>query len=297
MPMNVLVAGAGYTGRRLASVLPAEHTFVTRRRCPPEAGKHCIALDLDADSVDLALPPAPWACLYSVPPPEDADGDRDRDLDPRLAGFLNAIKASVPERLVYLSTSGVYGDRQGALTDETVPVSPLTARARRRVAAEQMLERFCRANGTALAVLRVPGIYGPGRLGLDRLRAGATVLDDADAPPGNRIHVDDLVAACRAALLPSAPPGIYNVGDGDHRTSSAFTQAIARLAGLPAPQSISRTEAETQWSSRRLSFFNESRRLDTQKMRTELGVTPRYQDPETGIRACLEADRHEIELD
>jgi nucleoside-diphosphate-sugar epimerase len=166
----------------------------------------------------------------------------------------------------------------------------MTDRSRARVAAETTLPRLFGDAGTECIVLRVPGIYGPGRLGIDRIREGAPVIAESEAGPGNRIHVDDLAACAARAVTGSAPAGIYNVGDGDHRSSTWFTKTVARLAGLDAPPEISRAEAEATFSEARLSFLRESRRVDTTKMREVLGFTPRYTDPEAGIRASLSSE-------
>lgn len=226
---------------------------------------------------------APCTVLYTVPPRADGHDDE------RLAVFLGRL-GERPSRIVYLSTSGVYGDRQGRLTDETVPPQPQTDRARRRLAAETRLGQWCETNGVERTVLRVPGIYGPGRLGLERLRAGGEVLRAADAGPGNRIHVDDLVRCCLAAMQPDLPGGLYNVGDGDLRSSGEFSAAVAKLAGLPAPREISLSEARREWSPARLSFITESRWLDLTRMTEVLGVQPRYANAEQGIRASLDEE-------
>ena len=210
------------------------------------------------------------------------DGNPDR----RLARLLPLLKPT-PERFIYISTTGVYGDHDGARVTETTPVNPANERTARRVAAEKQLGDWTLDNACQLVVLRAPGIYGPGRLGIERIEAGMPVLDEQSANPGNRIHVDDLVQCCVAALSAEAPDGIYNVGDGDHRSSHWFSNEVARQLELPAPPEISMAEARQQFSSMRLSFMSESRIVDTTKMRDVLGVTPRYADPEDGIRASL----------
>jgi nucleoside-diphosphate-sugar epimerase len=197
----------------------------------------------------------------------------------------------LPVRLVYLSTSGVYGDCGGRLVDESTPPDPRSPRAIRRLDAERQLQEWAESRDVSLVVLRVPGIYGPGRLPLDAIREGKPVVSEADSHPGNRIHVDDLASCCIAALSVDRPAGIYNVSDGDHRSSSWFTLAVARLAGLPAPPEVSRKVAVTTFSAMRLSFLAESRRLDNRKMLAVLGVEPRYANAQMGIRASLAADR------
>ena len=139
-----------------------------------------------------------------------------------------------------------------------------------------------------LVILRVPGIYGPGRLGIERLKAGEASLRESEANPGNRIHVDDLVACCIAALSPDTPAGIYNVGDGDHRSSTWFAREVARQAGLEPPREISRARAVQEFSPMRLAFLASSRRVDTTRMREVLGITP--MTPEEGIRKSLKAE-------
>lgn len=276
--MKRVVVGTGYTGGRVLAALGGDACGYSRRG----AGSGTGVLTLDLDSSDPQAPGLPPGCalLYTVPPARDTEDDR------RLQLLLSLLEPP-PARFVYISTSGVYGDCDGRLVNEDATTHPATARARRRLAAERAAAGWCEARAVALVILRVPGIYGPGRLGLERIRSGEAVIAADEAPPGNRIHVDDLVACCLAALEPVCPPGVYNVGDGDHRSSSAFRRDVARLAGLPAPPEVPLAEAMATFSETRLSFLRESRRLDNRRMREVLGVEPRYADPEDGIRASL----------
>jgi nucleoside-diphosphate-sugar epimerase len=170
------------------------------------------------------------------------------------------------------------------VTEET-PVKPENRSSRPRVDAETRLAEWANAMGCQLVILRAPGIYGPGRLGIERIRAGDGYLEESEANPGNRIHVDDLVDCCVAALRDSTPPGIYNVGDGDHRSATWFADEVARQAGLPGPRKVTRAAAAKEFSPMRLAFLASSRIVDTTRMRTLLGVTPR--GPEDGIRDSL----------
>jgi nucleoside-diphosphate-sugar epimerase len=190
-----------------------------------------------------------------------------------------------PERFVYISTTGVYGDCKGAVVTEDSPLNPDSRMSKPRVAAEALLARWAERTNSGLVILRVPGIYGPERLGIDRIRDGGAYISNDEANPGNRIHVDDLVTCCIAALSTKAPAGIYNVGDGDHRSSTWFADEVARQAGLPEPRKVSRAQAEKEFSPARLAFMAASRIVDTTKMREVLGVTPRT--PEEGIRNSL----------
>ena len=269
--MKTLFAGAGYTGARVVERLP-DVIALGRSRSGRER------LDLDRDGQLQIELPREYAVIYSVPPASDQPGD------PRLGRFL-ALLPQPPSRFVYLSTTGVYGNRDGERVDESSEPRPESARAERRLAAERMLADWCTGRDTTAVVLRVPGIYGPGRLGTDRLREAMPVLEEDDANPGNRIHVDDLATCCIAALDDGTPAGIYNVGDGDNRSATWFADEVARQAGLPAPPKISRAQAAIEFSPMRLAFLASSRIVDVGKMRTVLGIGPRR--PEDGIRDSL----------
>jgi len=276
--MFTLVTGTGYTGRRILPRLPDDAVAgISRSAINAERPVH--AFDLDKASRLPVGVRGRYAVIYTVPPAGDPP-------DRRLQRFLPLLTPA-PARFVYISTTGVYGDCEGETVTELTPVNPQNERSAQRVAAEEQLAAWSRDNNCALIILRVPGIYGPGRLGTQRIRSGTPVLDADCAYPGNRIHVDDLAVCCVAALAPEVPAGIYNVGDDDHRSSTAFTLSVARLAGLPPPPQISREEARRQFSLQRMSFLSESRVVDTTKMREVLGVMPRYADPEDGIRASL----------
>lgn len=280
--MNVVV-GVGYVGRRLLDALPRDARLGLSR----SPGRDDVRpLNLDDGGLTAIEAPRQYSIAYTVPP------SRNHDHDIRLARLLDALPYP-PGRFVYLSTTGVYGDCGGQRVDETAAVNPQSDRAKRRVDAEQKLARYCARHATSLIVLRVPGIYGPGRLGTERIERGDPILSDADANPGNRIHVDDLVAGCVAALSADVPPGIYNLGDGDERSSTWFSQEVARQLGLEPPPTISRSAAERRFSARRLSFLGESRRVDVSKMRSVLGVTPRYADAADGIRASIAEEQRD----
>src|SRR5512143_4185497 len=168
-------------------------------------------LDLPETLGDFAL--AGQALYYFAPPSESGEDD------PRVAAFLAVLERQpLPEVIVYLSTSGVYGDRQGAWVDEETPPAPQTARARRRLYAENILRQWGRQRGVPVVVLRVGGIYGPGRLPIERLQQGLPVLHEAECGYTNRIHADDLAAICVAAAEFGKDDRIYNVSDGQNGT-------------------------------------------------------------------------------
>lgn len=271
MTPRTAVIGAGYVGRRFAERQPAGSVFAFNRP----------GFDLDRPGVSLQLPEG-CSILYTVPPLPG------HETDVRLERLL-AASSHAPPRFVYISTTGVYGDCGGELVDEARPVNPQNDRARLRVAAECSLMDWCDERRIACIILRVPGIYGPGRLGTERIRSGAANIRESDASPGNRIHVDDLVSCCEAALSDNAPPGIYNVGDGDHRSATWFARELARQIGAEPPPEITLQQARKEFSEMRLSFLGESRRIDNTKMRNVLGVNLRYPDPIEGISSSLRA--------
>jgi nucleoside-diphosphate-sugar epimerase len=273
--MFAVVAGTGYTGHRVLARLPVNQAFgLGRSRIDTDRPFHQVDFDSDdALGVDL---PDPYAVLYTCPP--DGAGDE------RLHRFLSMLPHP-PSRFVYISTTGVYGDCRGAVVTEDSPLKPDSRMSKPRVDAERLLTHWAEETRCQLVVLRAPGIYGPGRLGIERIRAGDAYLKESDANPGNRIHVDDLVECCLAALADDTPAGIYNVGDGDHRSATWFADEVARQARLPEPRKISRGEAAREFSPMRLAFLAASRIVDTTKMRNILGVTPRT--PENGIRDSL----------
>ncbi len=270
--MFTLLTGVGYTGRRILSMLPSESVTGLSRTATDGS---VFAFDLDAEMPLPLEPEKPYAVIYTIPPAGEPP-------DARLQRFLSMVS---PSRFVYISTTGVYGNYGGQTVTEDSALRPSNERASRRVAAEQLLVESTEQGGCELVVLRAPGIYGPGRLGVERIRAGVPVLDEGSANPGNRIHVDDLARCCIAGL--TAPPGIYNVGDGDHRSSTAFTNEVARQLGVPEPPQVTMAEAKKLYSQERLSFLADSRVVDTRRMRDVLGVSPLYADPADGIRASL----------
>jgi nucleoside-diphosphate-sugar epimerase len=215
--------------------------------------------------------------------PPAPSGDRDQRLE-----RLLEVCIGNPRRIVYLSTTGVYGDHAGGEVDEETPAAPRTPRAARRLAAENLLRDWADARAVCWCILRIPGIYGPGRLPLERLRRGDPAIDPAEAMPGNRIHVEDLVSACVAAgASPQADGRIYNVTDGTDDSPTAYLQRVARLSDLPPPPLISKAEAEKSLPAMALSFLGESRRVQNRRMLEELGVELAYHDLDAGIRASL----------
>ncbi len=289
---SVLIAGCGYTGKRLAQRLRQDESAVTLAGLVSsrdsatslwESGivDEVIVADLDSDAAPPAVP-AVDRLYYFIPPPPQ--GQRDS----RLARFLDLLAGGpLPRRVLLISTSGVYGDCGGAWVDERCEPAPVADRALRRLDAEQLLSRWAQAHGVETVILRVAGIYGPGRLPLARLKKGLPMVAEADAPWTNRIHVDDLVTVCAAAMAHAPSGEIYNVSDGHPGNMTDYFNRVADAAGLPRPPVISLAEAEQQLSAGMLSYLRESRRLDNRRMRSIPGVVLRYPTLAEGLAASL----------
>ncbi|KPF71956.1 epimerase [alpha proteobacterium AAP81b] len=263
--MQLLVFGPGYTAGRFAAWAAAAGFAVTTVRSRPAAG----VLTLDSAELPAAISGATHI-LSSVPP--DADGD-----DPVLARFAPLL-ASAPARWIgYLSSTGVYGDTRGAWVDEA---APLLGRRSGRLAADQAWA----ALHPQSRVFRLPGIYGPGRSALDRLRIGPVARIDLPGHVFSRIHVDDIVAAL-AASLERGGPGVYNLADAEPAPGEAVTAFAAQLLGVPVPPLQSLDQAQLSPMGR--AFYGECRRVAATKMTRDLGVTLRYPNYRSGLQACL----------
>jgi nucleoside-diphosphate-sugar epimerase len=295
--LSCLIVGCGYVGSRLARRESARRPLLALVRSGSNAnvlqsvGVPTLRVDLDA-APDPALQPAlaaaagQAAVVYLAPPPESGT------TDPRLATFLAQIEHVTPAVFVYISTTGVYGDADGALVDEFTPVAPSNDRSRRRVAAESTAQTWCAARGVRCVILRVPGIYGPDRLPLERLRRREPALRGEDAGPGNRIHVDDLVATIVAAVDRLSAQGVFNVTDGDYASTTTYLQLTAAAAGIEPPVLISKAEALSKIPTGMLTFLLESRRVDNRRMLADLGLQLQYPTLQSGVLASFAEMRH-----
>ena len=274
---EILIVGCGYVGTRLAHKYQERGERV-RALVRSEAGLRrleaggvpAVRCDLAGEEL-LGLPLARSRLFHLAPPP----GQGIQDLHTRR--LVSAFeRTGNPSRVVYISTTGVYGDCRGAWVDETWPAQPAVERARRRWDAEETLRRWSLETGGELVILRVAGIYGPDRLPLARLRQGLPLVREEDAPYSNRIHVADLVTALEAAMDRGVAGAVYNACDGNPSTMTDYFIKVADAVGLPRPPLIPLAEAAQQLSEGMLSYLGESRRLSNRKLREELGVQLRY---------------------
>lgn len=202
-----------------------------------------------------------------------------------MAAFCAAIPpGEEPEKLVYISTSGVYGDcGGGAVTEETEP-APQTSRGKRRLHGERLLSSWGRERGVPVVILRVTAIYALDRLPVSQLKGGQPVLREEESLPGNRIHADDLSRICLAALDRGKDGDVFNVSDGSCGTMTGYFNAAADALGLPRPAQVSMEEARRVMSPLMISYFSESRVVDNGKMLRELGIKLLYPDLGSGLK-------------
>ena len=286
---RLLIIGCGDVGQRVVRQLPravrvlALTSSPERRPALRAQGITPLHGNLDDPRSLLRLSGLATRVLHLAPPPGEGRGD------PRTRNLLRALQLrGTPQALVYGSTSGVYGDCQGAQVDETRALAATTARAQRRVDAEvavRLLGR--RASRVRTSILRIPGIYAPDREGGTpeaRLRKGTPVLESADDVFTNHIHADDLARACIRALWRGQPQRIYNVNDDSAMRMGDYFDFAADLYGLPRPPRVPRTATQGQLSLMLLSFMSESRRMDNTRMKQELRLRLRYPTVATGLR-------------
>lgn len=272
--------GCGDVGQRVARLLRgrvrlmALTSSVQRVPLLRELGIAPLLGNLDASTTLRRLAGIATRVVHLAPPPSLGSGD------PRTRSLVCAlVRRSKPVSLVYGSTSGVYGDCQGDWVGETRHLRPDTARAQRRVDAEQSVRFFGRSTSTHTRILRIPGIYAPDREGgtpRTRLLKGTPVLRAQDDVYTNHIHADDLARACLVAVWRGGSQRVYNINDDTCLKMGDYFDLAADLYQLPRPPRVSREAAVAQLPAVLLSFMSESRRMLNQRMKSELGLRLRY---------------------
>jgi len=289
---NLLIIGCGDIARRALPELLRRYRVAALVRSHEPAlvasGVELIEGDLDdAESLASLAGRAERIAHFAPPAGNGTVDSRTRNLIAALAP--RGRRVMLPQRFVYLSTSGVYGDCAGEWVEETRLPEPLTDRARRRLDAEQALSEWGERNRVEIVILRVPGIYASDRLPIDRLIRGTPVLAAEEDVYTNHIHADDLAAIAAAALEVKQARGIYNASDDGPMRMGDFFDLIADRAGLKRPPRVSREEAERRITNEMLSFMRESRRLINRRMKAELGVRLRYPTAADGVPMTVQA--------
>jgi len=271
---RLLIIGCGDVGMRLLPLLRARfHIFaVTSQpaRCTElrDAGATPVVANLDHRDSLHRLKGLADTIVHLAPPPSEGKQDR------RTRNLATILPRH--GKLVYISTTGVYGDCGGEIFDETRTVSPVSGRALRRVDAEQVLRRWALRTHGRLSILRVPGIYAGDRLPVDRLRQQTPALTPDDDVYTNHIHADDLAHIITLTMFRAAPQRVYHTVDDSDLKMGAYFDLVADHFGLPHPPRLPRAQLATQVSPMLLSFMSESRRLKNERMKAELGVRLRW---------------------
>jgi nucleoside-diphosphate-sugar epimerase len=281
---SITIFGCGYIGKLLARQLldkqiPATgivHSDASLAECE-KRDIPCSMLDLDRQQDEINL--SGHRLIYLAPPPGKGK------IDTRMTNFLRAMENHAPEKFVLISTTGVYGNCNGEWIDETRPLNPAADRAYRRVDAEQQVQEYCRRHNVPLVILRVAGIYGPGKTPVARIKSGQPVVSAQDSPFTNRIHAMDLVHICETALLNMDIAGIYNVTDGHPGTMYEYFTGVASAMNLPAPPEISLADARHQLSEGMMSYMAESRRISNKKLLHDFQIELQYPTLKEGLKA------------
>lgn len=288
---RLLIVGCGDVARRALPALRARYAVHALVRSAHDAemlraaGITVHAGDLDRPESLAALAGLAHHLLHLAPPNPRRGGGADEARDERTRRLIAALSSHrmLPRRVVYISTSGVYGDCAGERVDETRALDPGTARARRRVDAEQAIAQWADGSDIESVTLRVPGIYAADRLPLERLRRGTPVLRDEDDVYTNHIHADDLAAIIVLALERAPAGAVYNASDDSEMKMGEWFDLVAERAGLPRPPRVARAEATRHIPAELLSFMCESRRLSNARLKAQLGYRFRYPTVRDGV--------------
>ncbi len=285
-PKDVLIIGCGDVGVRVARLVRESGGKVAGLVRNNESAERLRTFGIEPltgnldDAASLTdLPTAGKLIFYFAAPPGGGP------FDSRMRNFCKSVESSrLPAKIVYISTSGVYGDCGGEWVTEETPINPQTSRAQRRADAEATLHEWGQEHDVPVVILRVTGIYGPGRLPLARIHQGHPVLCEEESPPTNRIHADDLAAVCVRAAEKAIAGDIFNISDGQPGTMTQFFNAVSDLLDLPRLPQVDMTEANQVMNPMMLSYLTETRRMDNRKMVEQLGVALMYPDLESGLK-------------
>ena len=279
---SIVVAGCGYTGLKLVKALNGRANrliAMSRTTVIDVPGVESVNIDLDSTpSTQLDIGKDSRVC-YLIPPATEDDPES------RFRVFVEQVLTEVPRRVLLISTTGVYGDCQGEWVDEKRPINPQTDRAKRRVGVEEYCTGWAEKNGVSLAIFRVAGIYGPGRVPVERLRQGIVLQKNRPVGFSNRIHVDDLVTACVAGLL-GDKNGTFNVSDGYPMRYSDYFNLVAEIWGLPGVVNQDCDKLDESLSPAMRSYLGESRKIDNCKLVNTFSFELRYPYPRQGLMVC-----------
>lgn len=293
---KILVVGCGDIGKRVAQqhlkrgdlVWALSHRSDSQKQLNT-MGIKSIAANLD-DSHSLSLLDSTFDAIYYFAPPPSSG-----TVDTRMTNFLEGyLKNHICKRILYISTTGVYGDHNNQWIDESTALAPNADRSFRRLDAERQIQAFAILHEFDYIIFRVAGIYSLEKLPLDRLRNGFKILDPKLASASNRIHADDLCVACVNAMDKALSGEVFNVADGNPSTMSDYFIKIAHIFELPTPTLVDWEYAEKHFSAGMMSYLNESKKISNKKLIENLDFTLSYPTLDKGLAQCREQYNHEI---
>ena len=282
---KLVLAGSGYLGGYIIDlILHNQYNFSIKEVCRTQknisTSVENIIRDFDQEKIDLKFVENS-TIIYMAPPSTLSNKDE------RIGNFIKNISDLKIKKIIYTSTSGVYGDRGGRTVDENTEVSPITERATRRVDAENQLIKFSKKNDIKLIILRVPGIYGKGRLPIDRVKLREPLVNINESRITNIIHVEDLARICIASIALENEMEIINVSDGSPIKTTKYYEYVYAAINIELPEYITFDQALQTYSKKRLSFLKESRVLNVEKMKKIFHGCIKYKDAGLGIKKCL----------
>lgn len=288
---KIVIIGCGDIGSRVARIALKKGDQVSalsrsNRKCADLEGSAVNLLLGDLDD-PAALPPLELkgcSVIYSAPPPGGGIEDS------RVKNFLATVRAGhEPDRLVYISTTSVYGDCGNEIVTEERPTSPANHTGKRRLDAEERFRKWGAERCVAVIILRVAGIYGPGRIPLDRIMGRHPLLCAAEAGYTNRIHAEDLARVCLAALEKGGAGDIFNVSDGETSKMTDYFNAITDQLGLERLPQVPLSEARGVMTPLMFGYMTESRRIDNSRMLAKLGIVLDYPTLKQGLESFIKA--------
>jgi len=289
------IIGCGYIGKRIAQRLQQQNQTVKCYVATQASQDDCAALGLDVQRFNLDMPGleltenseldfASSVLMYLVPPPRSGRADT------RMTHFIDYLQACEKttghpvQKIVLISTTGIYGDCGGEWIDESREPNPQADRACRRLDAETQLQAYCAQRNIDCIILRVPGIYAMDKLPLKRITSGEPVVRAEDSGYTNRIHADDLAAFCVEAMSEAVTAGVYNCCDGNPSTMNDYFMRVAEVMNLAAPPQISLQQAQAELSPGMLSYLAESKRISNEKLRRHFKTEFQYPDLKAGLK-------------
>jgi len=280
---KIIIAGCGYVGKKLAHALNDDNKITTLVRSNENFYLlnqlyETYQIDLDENNTMPDMDTLNSHVIYLIPPSNKFINDN------RINHFLASLDTSKPpKQIVLISTTGVYGDCSDNWIDESRAANPDTERGYRRLSVENQLQAFCEKQGIQYIILRVPGIYGPDKLPLQRLLDHKPILKLSESPWSNRIHVDDLIQACICSIDYSGDHHIFNISDNEPSSMSDYFIQVARSRGIEEPPQLSMNECKKLFSDNMMSYLRESKKIDNSLMTRELGVNLQYPTLKEGL--------------